>query len=150
MSDALVRANEQIRQDEGFRSHVYVCPAGFLTIGYGRNVDTTGPGITEPEAAALLANDLAACAADLASLFPGWPGFSLQRQATLINLRFQLGARGFRGFGGMVKAIQAGDWPRAASEVAWRNPDVSPRVPSPLMTQTPGRTSRRVRELEQG
>lgn len=130
----------QIKQDEGFRARAYVCPAGKLTIGYGRNISETGPGITGSEAEVLLSNDITACDADCRALYPGWDTFSLRRKATLVNLRFQLGGSGLRGFRKMNAAINAGDWETAARELA----------DSALMTQTPNRTSRRVREIEEG
>lgn len=130
----------QIKEDEGFRSQAYVCPAGALTIGYGRNIDTGGPGITEAEGQVLLSNDITACDADLRKVFSGWDGFSLRHRATLLNLRFQLGPARFRAFRKMIAAIDKGDWLEAAKELADSN----------LARQTPQRTGRRVRELEQG
>ena len=130
----------QIKADEGFRGHAYVCPAGALTVGYGRNIDTGGPGITDAEAQVLLSNDISECDADLAKVFAGWSGFSLRRRATLVNLRFQLGPSRFRAFRKMIAAIENGDWPEAAKELRDSN----------LARQTPGRTLRRADELEQG
>ena len=130
----------QIKADEGFRSHAYVCPAGALTVGYGRNIDTGGPGITDAEAQVLLSNDISECDADLAKVFAGWAGFSLRRRATLVNLRFQLGPSRFRAFRKMIAAIENGDWAEAAKELRDSN----------LARQTPGRTLRRADELEQG
>lgn len=130
----------QIKADEGFRSHAYVCPAGALTVGYGRNIDTGGPGITDAEAQVLLSNDISECDADLAKVFAGWSGFSLRRRATLVNLRFQLGPSRFRAFRKMIAAIENGDWAEAAKELRDSN----------LARQTPGRTLRRAAELEQG
>ena len=130
----------QIKADEGFRSHAYVCPAGALTVGYGRNIDTGGPGITDAEAQVLLSNAISECDADLAKVFSGWSGFSLRRRATLVNLRFQLGPSRFRAFRKMIPAIENGDWAEAAKELRDSN----------LARQTPGRTLRRADELEQG
>ena len=130
----------QIKADEGFRSHAYVCPAGALTVGYGRNIDTGGPGITDAEAQVLLSNDISECDADLAKVFAGWAGFSLRRRSTLVNLRFQLGPSRFRAFRKMIAAIENGDWTEAAKELRDSN----------LARQTPGRTLRRADELEQG
>jgi len=130
----------QLKQDEGFRSHAYVCPAGALTIGIGRNVDTGGPGISEAEAQVMLANDITECDADCRSLYTRWDMISPRRRATLVNLRFQIGGGGLRGFKMMNAAINADDWEAAGRELA----------NSRLMLQTPKRTARRVRELEEG
>jgi lysozyme len=51
---------ELIKRSEGFRSQVYRDVAGFLTIGYGHRLaegETFACGITEGQAAAILAND---------------------------------------------------------------------------------------------
>ncbi len=50
-----------IKTSEGFRDHIYLDVAGFPTIGYGHLVkpDESFPnGITEPQAAAILATDV--------------------------------------------------------------------------------------------
>ena len=44
-----------LREHEGLRLNPYRCPAGKLTIGYGRNLDDVG--ISEVEADMMLAND---------------------------------------------------------------------------------------------
>ena len=52
---------ELIKRSEGFRDHVYRDVAGFPTIGYGhliRPTESFTNGISEPEAAAMLANDV--------------------------------------------------------------------------------------------
>lgn len=134
-------ALEQIKVDEGYSKHVYVCPAGMMTIGYGRNVDSRGgPGLSESEASWLLANDIGECEADLKKVFSQWDSISEQRKSTLINLRYQLGPTRFRLFRKMIAAIEIGDWATAGAELSYSN----------LMKQTPARTGRRVRELEQG
>jgi lysozyme len=53
------------KQFEGYRSKPYLCPAGVPTIGYGstyyadgRKVDMTDPSMSEPDAAALLLQEL--------------------------------------------------------------------------------------------
>lgn len=140
--EVTARCRDQLEGDEGFRAHVYVCPAGALTIGYGRNVDPDrgGPGISQNEARVMLGNDIAECAADLANLFTKWDTFTLARQAALINLRFQLGPFRLRGFKKMIAAISAGDWATAAKELQ----------DSQLAKQTPARTTRRAMELRNG
>jgi lysozyme len=138
--DIFIECLVQIKQDEGFRNSAYVCPAGALTIGYGRNIDTGGAGITEAEGQVLLANDITACDDDLRGLFRNWDSLSARVRATLINLRFQLGPSRFRAFRKMIAAIQNGDFVEAARQLRDSN----------LARQTPGRTLRRAAELEQG
>lgn len=130
----------QIKMDEGFRNKAYVCPAGKLTIGYGRNIDVDGPGISEAEGQVLLNNDITECDEDLRKVFSNWDTLSVRVRSTLVNLRYQLGPARFRGFRKMIAAIEKGDLPEAARELRDSN----------LARQTPARTLRRASELEQG
>lgn len=55
-----------IRRFEGFRSHAYLDVAGFPTIGYGHRIvppESFPDGVTERQAAALLAGDVSAAEA---------------------------------------------------------------------------------------
>jgi lysozyme len=47
---------DQIKRHEGKRLNPYVCSAGKLTIGYGRNLEDRG--ITDDEALLMLHNDI--------------------------------------------------------------------------------------------
>lgn len=89
---------------------------GHPTIGVGRALDVKG--ISTAESDYLLGNDIAECTGDLAGLFRDrfTSGASAARQAALIDMRFNLGADGFRGFRRMIAAIEGGDWDAAAAE----------------------------------
>ena len=133
----------RIMEDEGFRSKVYQCPAGYLTIGYGRNVDPTGgKGITQSEAIMLLSHDISECEDDVRDFYGPllWDRFGLVRQNALINMRFQLGGAGFRKFELMHDAIRQQDWERASNEA----------VGSLWAKQTPQRARRIAHELRSG
>lgn len=110
------KAKELIKKHEGFKSKVYVCPAGKLTVGYGRNVENKG--ISEEEAEYLLVNDVWECIFDLYEVFTQirFNGFSKYRQAALVDMRYNLGPDGFRGFKKMLAAIESGDWDEAARQ----------------------------------
>lgn len=116
-------------EDEGLRLKPYRCPAGKLTIGVGRNLDDVG--ITQEEAMLLLDNDLNVCRNDLRALFGGdlWDTMAVARRAALTNMRFNLGASGFRNFVGMIEAVRAGKWSQASAEALdskWAREDVQP------------------------
>ena len=135
----------QIPQDEQSGKHAqypYVCPAGALTIGWGRNIDRThgGKGISLATANQMLAEDLDECADDLAAIFSRWGDFSDRRKAALVNVRFQVGPGGFRKFRLMIAAIDRGDWDAAADQL----------LNSALHQQATARTVRRAGELRQG
>lgn len=115
---ALCRAGEledQIIRHEGVRLHPYVCPAGFLTIGVGRNLEAQG--ITPDEADFLLQNDIQDSLSDLRTIFENFDQFTPARQKALIDLRFNLGPDRFRTFKRMIAAVKAGDWNLAAAEL---------------------------------
>ena len=46
--------------EEGYRAHSYICTAGAITVGVGRNIDADngGLGISEDEAKYMLRNDI--------------------------------------------------------------------------------------------
>ena len=55
------RGLDLIKQFEGFRSHTYIDVAGLTTIGYGHRIvplESFPSGVTEPQAAAILASDV--------------------------------------------------------------------------------------------
>ena len=133
---------EQIKRDEGFRSHAYRCSQGVLTIGYGRNIDPDGggKGITEGEASLLLRHDLIEAEADLATLLHNWHQIDPVRRGALLNMRFQLGPHRLRGFVRMLTAVRAGSWRRAALEA----------TDSLWARQTPNRAYRVAKELRDG
>ena len=115
-----VRGEEQpgieeiILRHEGFRSKPYRCTAGKLTVGIGRNLEDRG--ITKDEALILLRNDIAECEVDLFKIFPKLFNLSDNRRWALIDMRFTLGAREFRSFTKMIRAIKADDFIEAARQ----------------------------------
>ena len=49
---------EMLKRHEGVRSHVYLCSAGYETIGVGRNISESGLGLSSDEIDYLLTNDI--------------------------------------------------------------------------------------------
>lgn len=107
-------AKASIRGHEGLRLKPYKCTSGKTTIGYGRNLEDRG--ISTQEAEALLDRDVAECIQDLATM-PYWYELTDARQAALVDMRFCLGAAGFRQFRNMDAALQAGDYQEAARQI---------------------------------
>lgn len=103
-----------LRRDEGIRLKPYRCTAGRLSIGVGRNLDDVG--ISPAEAETLLANDIARAAAGLDGALPWWRDLSAGRRRALVNMAFNLGLPGLLNFRGMLGALRAGDFGRAADE----------------------------------
>ena len=138
---------DQLILHEGLRLEVYKCPAGFWTIGVGRNLEgkplTKGEqeyilgcsglepeqviatlkecGISKDEALFLLANDIDDAVADLRS-FDWYEDLDPIRKKVVIDMRYNLGPTRFREFRRMIAALAAGDYTAAAAEMvdsAW-------------------------------
>ena len=114
---------DHLKCAEGFSSRPYKCPAGKLTIGYGRNLEARG--ITVSEAEYLLEND-ADDAWAAAQCFAGerWPAPDLTdaRAAALASLAFNVGAETLSAFTRLRAAVRAGKYRTAAAEMlnsAW-------------------------------
>jgi lysozyme len=137
---------ETIAREEGLRLFVYddangkaIKPGsvvlGHPTIGYGRALDTKG--ISQDEASLMRLNDQGEAEGTFADQELGWwANLSTARQDVVALMVFQLGARGFREFKGMIEAIKAKDFTRAALEM----------LDSEWAKQTPAR-ARRMAEL---
>jgi len=98
------KIHKLIKEHEGLRLKPYRCTKGKLTIGWGHNL---GNGITEDTAQFIFGEDLADCAADLESIFPGQlQKLPMDVQMVLMDMRFNLGHGGFRGFKKMIQAVK--------------------------------------------
>jgi len=113
---------EQLIEHEGLKLKPYRCPAGKLTIGVGRNLEERG--ITEEEALYLLNNDISVCIEDLKKIFVDTDADSEEFetlpetvQRVLLDMRFNLGATGFRSCKKMIQAIKEKDFAQAALEM---------------------------------
>lgn len=104
----ILQIKKQLINHEGLKLKPYRCTAGKLTIGVGRNIEDVG--ISEDEAMMMLENDIDACVDDLRGMFPDFDLFSNNIQHALIDMRFQLGPKRFRGFRMMNQAIKNKDW----------------------------------------
>ena len=105
---------ELLQQHEGEVLKPYYCPAGALTVGYGRNLDAKG--ISQDEALYLLSNDIDECMTDLQE-FDWWYQLDPARQSAMIDMRYNLGATGFRKFRKMLNCMSMKDYHGAAREM---------------------------------
>ncbi len=105
---------DDLVRDEGLRLKPYLCTAGKMTIGVGRNLDDVG--ITEEEAHYLLENDIGRLRAELDQALPWWRQLSEVRQRALANMAFNLGLSRLLGFRKCLAALQAEAWDEAARE----------------------------------
>lgn len=100
------RLLEQIKRHEGFSPRPYRCPSGFLTIGYGLNLDS---GISERLATYILEWQISDLRHGLSSMIPFWQKLSPARQDVFINMAFNLGIHGLYGFRRMLEAADRGN-----------------------------------------
>lgn len=105
----------EIKELEGLRLKPYVCPAGKLTIGYGRNLDDKG--ITYEEAENLLYNDIIDVSSKLVNNVPFFEELPDAVQDVLVNMGFQMGVQGLLGFRKTLGYLKSKEWDKAADEM---------------------------------
>jgi lysozyme len=96
-------------------------------------------GITKDEALFLLVNDISECIKDLKT-FTWFDQLDDIRVKVVVDMRFNLGAGGFRQFKKMIAALARGDYKAAAAEM----------VDSAWYHQVGNRSKRLVRMMESG
>ena len=133
---------DQLILHEGMKLKPYKCPANKWTIGVGRNLDDVGlsrdeqlklfgtsglnreeiidrllvRGISEEEALFLLDNDIKKCTADVKK-FPWFESLDPVRQKVIVDMRFNLGLAGLKGFRRMIGHLEVGAYVNAAEEM---------------------------------
>lgn len=119
--DTLKKLREQLKRHEGAvtdgrgNHKPYHCPAGRLTIGYGRNIEERG--ITDAEAEHLLDSDIIKSTSELTSALRFYSQMDDVHKAVLINMHFNMGLGRLLGFRKMLEAIERGDYSAAAAEM---------------------------------
>jgi lysozyme len=105
---------EQLKRHEGFRQFPYKCSQGFLTVGYGRNLDSVG--VNEDEALGMLLHD-AYKAVRLLDNYKWFSALDEVRQDALINFMFNVGPGTFAKFKKMIAALEDRDYNEAAAQL---------------------------------
>ena len=108
------KAAAYIRCYEGFSRLPYKCPTGHLTIGYGHNLEN---GISAAAAEFILQEDLARAVRAVKDAFPWWWKLDDARQFVLVDMVFNMGLAGLKGFKKMLAAMEKGDYQTAAKEM---------------------------------
>lgn len=103
-----------LRRREGFSRLPYKCPAGYLTVGYGHNLEC---GISVEAAEFILRQDVEGAVSAVKSAFGWWNKLNEVRQFVLVDMCFNLGISGLKGFKKMLAACAAGDYETAAAEM---------------------------------
>ncbi len=107
---------DMLKRHEGVRSHVYLCSAGYETIGVGRNISNTGMGLFDDEVDYLLENDIARVIKELSLEYPWFTDLDDVRKDAIIDISFNLGATRLRGFKNALSAMESADYTLAAKE----------------------------------
>jgi lysozyme len=107
---------EMLKRHEGVRSHVYLCSAGYETIGVGRNISKSGMGLSDDEVDYLLENDIVRVIKELSSEYPWFKDLDDVRKDAMIDISFNLGATRLRGFKRALAAMEVADYKMAAKE----------------------------------
>ena len=113
MTDKLL---EMLKRHEGVKSHVYLCSAGYETIGVGRNISKSGMGLSDDEVDYLLENDIERVIKELSSEYPWFNTLDDVRKDAMIDISFNLGATRLRGFKRALAAMEVADYKTAAKE----------------------------------
>jgi len=104
------------------RLEPYKCSEGYLTIGFGRNIETNG--ISEAEAEFMLTNDLIACENELKD--EGWYNqLDETRRAVVLNMAFNLGKPTLLKFSKFIGRLSDNDYEGASKEMITGSDGVS-------------------------
>jgi len=114
----LKEITETLKRHEGVRQYAYRCPAGYWTIGAGRNIDeNSGRGLSDDEIDYLLQNDISLSMDELQNTFSWFGELPKQVQGVLVNMHFNMGLYTLRKFRNMLNALERGEYNRAADEM---------------------------------
>ena len=111
MNDALVA---QLKLHEGKRNLPYEDTEGYLTIGYGHNLDVP---LSDKAIEQILLDDIETAESELDRLLPWWKELDEPRQNVLVDMMFNLGAPRFMTFQKLLKALLERDYEKAADEM---------------------------------
>ena len=115
---------------EGLLLKPYICPAGYLSVGVGRNLITNPlspkeievvgknykDGISENAVFFLLKNDVKRCFKELSDNISWFYQLDDERQYALLDMCFNMGIKRLLGFKRMLGAMFIGDYRGAAKE----------------------------------
>lgn len=102
------RLREVLTDHEGLKYKPYKCTAGKLTIGIGHNLDDQG--VSPAMVDLMYDEDVTEVVADLKIIFTDFDDLPDDIQIVLADMRFQLGAGGFRKFKKMITAVKQSNW----------------------------------------
>ena len=116
---------EQLKIDEGVVYEIYLDHLGYPTFGIGHLILDHDPehglmigdGVSEERVKEAFYRDFEIALTECKMLYGSWDHFSDEVQEVLINMMFNLGLPRLRKFKNMKKAVDAGDYQKAALEM---------------------------------
>ncbi len=114
---------------EGFRAKVYKCPAGFDTIGYGRNIEANPLSVEEKKqlnadgsvskevATQWLREHLEKCYKELDSNFAWFKNLDTKRKGALVDFLYNVGLGTFKSFKNTLRFLENGDFKQASENM---------------------------------
>jgi lysozyme len=100
---------------EGLQLKPYRCPAGKLTLGYGRNLEDTG--ISRTEAEIFMFFDVCRIMDELDKKVNFWVHQPVAVKIVLIQMAYQLGVNGLLSFRRFLHALSISDYTVAVAEM---------------------------------
>jgi len=98
--------------------HAYQDSLGWWTIGVGHLIDKRkGGSIPQRISRLLLVDDIAVKTAECRAAFDWFDDLDETRKDAIVNLAFNLGTEGLKGFPLFIAAMVAQDWKKAAFEL---------------------------------
>ena len=108
---------EQLSIHEGVKKFAYKCPAGKITVGIGRNIDSDGGlGLSDDEIIYLLRNDISRIDEELTNAFRFYKELDRLRKVATLNICFNLGLTRLRSFREALGRMEKKEYPEAAVE----------------------------------
>jgi lysozyme len=112
----MMRLVNMLKRHEGVRDKVYMCSAGYETIGVGRNISESGLGLSDDEIEYLLVNDIRRCRKELTQEYEWFSSLDSVRQDAIIDLSFNIGQTRLRTFVKALGHMATGNYEEAGQE----------------------------------
>ena len=110
------RLVQMLKRHEGVRDKVYMCSAGYETIGVGRDISESGLGLADDEIDYLLSNDIRRCKEELIGEYDWFKDLDSVRQDAMLDMSFNMGQTRLRGFVKALGYMDIGDYDKAGDE----------------------------------
>lgn len=109
------KLKQSIIRSEGLELKPYKCPAGKISIGYGRNLENNGISINE--AIIMLENDLLNIKLELEDKLTVFNKIDDVRQNVLIEMAYNMGVAKLLNFKKTIQHLKNGDYVEASKEM---------------------------------